>query len=103
MSFSILAHRIGVIPFDVDEWDESRKRAKQLGFALPDMEDKLRAKASVDIGTVAQVGPTAETSVKVGDIVAYVKNAGKLVVNPFNQKEIYILNDEDLVAVVHKD
>jgi co-chaperonin GroES (HSP10) len=100
MSFIILAHRVAVKPFEVDEWDEDRRKAKALGFALPDTESSQRAKASVDVGTVVQIGPTADTPAVVGDVVAYVKNAGKFVVNPFTKEELYVLNDEDLLAVL---
>lgn len=103
MSVKILAHRIAVKPFDIDEWDEDRKRAKSLGFALPEMENSQRAKASVDVGTVVYVGPTAEVETAVGDVIAYVKNAGKFVVNPFTQEEVYVLNDEDVLAVLNKE
>lgn len=102
MSYQVLTHRIAVKPFAVDEWDEDRKKAKALGFALPEMEEHKRAKASVDVGTVVQIGPTAETSVAIGDVVGYVKNAGKFVVNPFTQEEIYLLNDQDLLVVLKK-
>lgn len=102
MSYQVLTHRIAVKPFAVDEWDEDRKKAKALGFALPEMEEHKRAKASVDVGTVVQIGPTAETSVAIGDVVGYVKNAGKFVVNPFTQEEIYLLNDDDLLVVLKK-
>lgn len=100
MSFQVLAHRVAVKPFSVDDWDEGRKRAKELGFALPELEENKRAKASVDIGVVIQKGKTAETEADVGDTVAYVKNAGKFVVNPFTKEEIYLLNDEDLLVVL---
>lgn len=103
MSFSVLAHRVGVKPFDVDEWDEGRQKAKALGFVLPELENNQRAKASVDIGTVVLLGPEAETQAKVGDTVAYVKNAGKFVVNPFNKQELYILNDEDILVIFNKE
>lgn len=101
MSFKVLAHRIGVKPFDVDEWDDTRKQAKALGFVLPE-EDK-RAKASVDMGTVIQIGPDAVTEVEVGDTVAYVKNAGKFIQHPNTKEEIYILNDEDILVVIDKE
>ena len=101
MSFKVLAHRIGVKPFDVDEWDDTRKAAKALGLALPE-EDK-RAKASVDMGIVIQIGPTAVTEVEVGDTVAYVKNAGKLIQHPNTKEELYVLNDEDILVVLNKE
>lgn len=101
MSFKVLAHRIGVKPFDVDEWDDTRKQAKAIGLALPE-EDK-RAKASVDMGTVVQIGPDAVTEVEVGNTVAYVKNAGKLIQHPHTKEEIYILNDEDILVILNKE
>lgn len=104
--FKTLRHYVSVKPFDIDEWDDTRKRAKQMGFALPEMEQNKRAKASVDVGTVYQIGPTAydgDVPFQVGDIVAYVKNAGKFVVNPFTQEEVYVLNDEDILVVLNKE
>jgi len=107
--FQTLLHRVAVKPFDFDEWDDTRKKLKEMGFAIPEMEGKERAKASVDIGTVYQIGPTAFTSfqdecpVKVGDVVAYVKNAGKIVRNPFSDEEVYVLNDEDLLMILTKE
>lgn len=102
-------HRVTIIPFDVDEWDETRKRAKAAGFALPDADSgNVRAKASVDMGTVFQIGPTAfrdfgEIDLKIGDTVAYVKNSGKFIKDPYDQKEYLVLNDEDIVMVFTKE
>ncbi len=102
-------HRVTIEPFDVDEWDQDRKRARAAGFALPDSEQFARAKASVDMGTVVQVGPTAfsdfgtESPVVVGDTVAYVKNSGKFIKDPFGGKEYLVLNDEDIVMVFVKE
>lgn len=103
MSFQVLAHRVAVKPFTVDEWDEDRKKAKQLGFVLPEMAENIRAKASVDVGVVVQIGGSADVQAIVGDTVAYVKNAGKFVVNPYTKEEIYLLNDEDLLVVLKKE
>lgn len=103
MSFKVLAHRVAVKPFDIDEWDDTRKKAKELGFALPETEERLRAKASVDIGEVVLVGDTAETVATIGDVVGYVKNAGKFVKNPFTDEEVYILNDEDILVIFGKE
>ena len=103
MSYKILSFRVAVKPFDIDEFDEGRKKAKALGFVLPEHDQKTRAKASVDVGTVLQVGEKAECPVAVGDVVAYVKNAGKFIVNPLTQEEFYALNDEDILAVLAKE
>lgn len=106
---TVLLHRVAVKPFDFNEYDESRKRMKELGWEVPLTEKEIRAQASVDIGTITQIGPTAfkgfsdEIPVKQGDIVSYVKNAGKAVKNPLTEEELVILNDEDLIAVFSKE
>ena len=101
MSFKVLAHRIGVKPYDVNEWDDTRKKARALGLALPD--EDPRAKASVDIGTVVQIGPDAVTEAQIGDDVAYVKNAGKFVQHPTTKEELNILNDEDVLVIFNEE
>ena len=105
---AIPLHRILIKPFDFNEWDEGRKKAKELGLALPELENERRAKMSVDMGEVLQIGPTAfadftkECPIKTGDTVAFVKNSGKLVKDPFDEKEYLVINDEDVVAIFYK-
>lgn len=105
----VLLHRVAIKQFDFNEWDESRKKAKELGFALPQTEKEVRAQASVDIGTVEQIGPTAfkdfgvDAPIKVGDVVGFVKNSGKLVKNPLVEgEELLIINDEDCTCVFQR-
>lgn len=109
---NVLLHRILVKPFDFSDWDEGRKRLKELGWEIPTTEQNVRAQASVDVGVVEQIGPTAfngftdDIPVKIGDVVSYVKNAGKMIYNPLtNVKDEtwVVLNDEDIVAVFTKD
>lgn len=106
----VLLHRVAIKQFDFNEWDESRKKAKELGFALPETEKEVRAQASVDIGTVEQIGPSAfkdfgvECPVQVGDVVAFVKNSGKLVKNPLvESEELLVVNDEDITCIFSKE
>lgn len=109
----VLMHRIAVRPMSIDDWDEGRRQAKAIGLELPPVEtlggDKNRLSQSVDIGEVTQLGPTAyidfkiDPPIKVGDVVAYVKSAGKLLKNPFTSEEILCLNDEDIVAILSKE
>jgi len=104
---NVLLHRIGIKQYDFNDWDEDRKRAKELGFALPETEKEVRAKASVDMGTVVTIGPTAfkdfgvDVPVKVGDQVAFVKGSGKLIKNPMTSEEVLVVNDEDIVCVLN--
>lgn len=112
-SIKVLMHRIAVRPMDIDDWDASRRKAKELGFALPAIEalgaDKSRLELNVDIGEVLQIGATAyqdfkiDPPVKVGDVVAYVKSSGKLIKNPYTDEKILALNDEDVVAILTKE
>lgn len=112
MSIKVLLHRIAVRPMSIDDWDEGRKRAKAMGLALAPIEttgtSEERAKLSVDIGEVTEIGPTAfkdfnvDTPINVHDVVVYVRSAGKLVKNPFTNEETLVLNDEDIVAVLTK-
>jgi co-chaperonin GroES (HSP10) len=101
----ILLHRVAIKQFDFNEWDEGRKKLKEMGWAIPETEKEIRAKASVDIGTIEQIGPTAfkdfgvETPIKVGDIVGFVKGSGKLVKNPLTEEEVLIVNDEDITCI----
>lgn len=102
-------HRVTVAPFDFDEWDESRKKMKELGLALPEKEENVRTKASIDMGTVVQVGPTAfkdfgtDSPVQEGTVIAFVKNAGKFVKDPYTNQEYLVINDEDVVMIFEKE
>lgn len=107
---NVLLHRVAVKAFDFNDYDEGRKKLKELGWEVPQTEKEIRAQASVDIGTVVQIGPTAfkgfcdDIPIMVGDVVSYVKNAGKLVKNPLKEtEEVVILNDEDLIAIFTKE
>lgn len=112
-SINVLMHRIAIRPMDIDDWDDSRRKAKELGFALAPVDtlgaDKSRLELNVDIGEVLEIGPTAykdfniECPIKVGDIVAYVKSSGKLIKNPFTNEKVLALNDEDVVAILTKE
>jgi co-chaperonin GroES (HSP10) len=112
-SINLLLHRVAVRPMSVDDWDDGRRRAKAMGLELAPIEttgaDASRAKLSVDIGEVLQVGSTAfrdfgvDCPIKQGDVVCYVKGSGKLVKNPFTQEECIALNDEDIVSVLTKE
>lgn len=106
----VLLHRVAIKQFDFNEWDEDRKKAKELGFVLPETEKGIRAQASVDIGTVEQIGPTAFKDfgggepIKVGDVVGFVKNSGKLVKNPLKEDEsLLVINDEDVTCIFSKE
>jgi co-chaperonin GroES (HSP10) len=102
-------HRLVVKPFKQVEVDEVLKKAKQSGF-LDKFEiinsNQKREDASVDVGTILSIGPTAWADfggtpwAKVGDRILFAKFAGKFVDDPETKESVCILNDEDVVAVV---
>lgn len=98
-------HRIIVKADKLEETDETFVKAKSLNIVIPEMDDRKRAQAGVDKGTVVSVGPTAfrdfgsESPIKPGDYVAYARFAGKMIPDPHTKEEFVILNDEDIVCI----
>lgn len=104
-----LLHRIIVLQNKLEETNKDYLRAAQAGLIIPDHPDKTRAQAGVDTGTVVAIGPTAyrdfntEVPVKIGDVVAFARFSGKIVIDPTDDVEYVALNDEDLVVVLTKE
>ncbi len=98
-------HRILIKQDKLEESNKDYLKMKQMGLVLPDLDDKKRAQASVDTGTVVSIGATAfrdfgaESPVQEGDHIAYAKFAGKFIIDPSTQEEFVALNDEDIIAV----
>ena len=101
-------HRILVKADAFEAVDKTHVEAKRLGLIIPETDDKKRAQAGVDKGTVVAIGPTAfrdfntECPIKVGDRVAFARFAGKIVDDPSTEEQFVILNDEDIVCI-YKD
>lgn len=96
-----LLHRVVVKPENYYEINEDYKRAKALGLTIPELEAAERAQASVDVGVVVSIGPTAYRDynydtppIKIGDRVNYARFSGKFV------GDYVVLNDEDLICIV---
>jgi len=98
-------HRILVKADKLEEVDKTHIQAKKLGIVIPDHDDKKRAQAGVDKGTVISIGPTAfrdfgaESPIKEGDYIAYARFAGKIIEDPATEEEYVVLNDEDVVCI----
>lgn len=103
-----LLFRILVKKFELEETDETYKKAKEFGFVIPDNEARKRDNNAVDKGKVIAIGPdafkewTSEQVVRVGDEVYFAKYAGKVLKDPYTGEEFLALNDEDLVARITK-
>jgi co-chaperonin GroES (HSP10) len=98
-------HRILVKADKLEEVDKTFVKAKEIGIVIPEHEDRKRAQAGVDKGTVVALGPTAfrdfnaECPIKVGDYIAYARFAGKILSDPETEEDYVILNDEDVVCI----
>lgn len=103
-------HRIVVKLVSYEEYDKETAAlaAKIDGFEIVrgDEQTRKRANRSVDEGTVISLGPTVfvdfktECPVKVGDKITFAKGAAKLVIDPADNQEFAIINDEDVVAIL---
>ncbi len=99
-------HRILVKADRLEEVDKTFVKAKEIGIVIPEMEDRKRAQAGVDKGTVVSIGPTAfrdfnaESPIKEGDYIAYARFAGKIIDDPYTDEEYVLLNDEDVVCII---
>lgn len=99
-------HRVLVHQKEYDEVDPVFQSAKKAGIEFV-KDREVRYQASVDKGVILAVGPTAwkdfgsEPWAKVGDTIVFAKNAGKILEDPEDTENHYVvLNDEDVVAII---
>jgi len=101
---SVVLHRILVQPDQLEEIDDTHRRAKEMGIVIASDKELKRERAAVDTGVVLAIGETAfkdfntDSPIKVGDRIAFAKYGGKLVTDPFTKKEVLVLNDEDVIC-----
>jgi co-chaperonin GroES (HSP10) len=102
-------HRILVKADKLEDTDKTYVRAKAIGLEIPEHDDRKRAQATVDKGTVVSIGPTAfkdfnsDCPIVPGDYIAYARFAGKMITDPFTEEDYIILNDEDVVAIFRQE
>lgn len=108
---SIILHRILIKQDKLEDANKDYVKMRELGLVLAETEDRKRAQAGVDTGTVVAIGATAfkdflrdhpdlEIPIKVGDKLAYARFSGKFITDPVTQEEFVALNDEDCIAVL---
>jgi len=99
-------YRVLVKPDKLEDFDPVVASAKRSGLVLAESEERKELTA-VDTGVVVQMGPIAfddrggkENWCKVGDRVSYARHGGKVVRDPTNAENKYlVLNDEDIVLI----
>lgn len=109
MAIKPCGHRLVVKAYKQEEVDDVVKKHAEFYKTLEVINsNKKREDASVDRGVVLAIGPTAWQNeshgytpwCKVGDEIVFAKFSGKVVEDPDTQEDVFILNDEDVVAVV---
>lgn len=114
MAINVLLHRILVLRDPQEDTDavKTTKELERLGLATPEwVQEQLKTKAlrenaSMDMGTVIQIGETAYHDYKIacpireGDHISFAKFGGKEVVDPDNGVTYVVINDEDVVCVL---
>lgn len=107
-----IGHRVVVKPLSLDEVDPARARAKTYDIYIPETSDR-KLQTGIDRGKVIDIGPTAFIALnphdynipwcKVGDTIAYARNAGKMVrLSEELEDYVLIINDEDVVTVLEE-
>lgn len=99
-------HRILIKPDSLDTVDPVFASAKKAGLELIEKTERQEA-TIIDTGIIVQLGPTAyndfggrEHWCKVGDKVSYTRHGGKIIHNPDDKEEKWlVLNDEDVIMV----
>lgn len=100
-----ILHRILIKPHSLVEANETYKKMKELGLALPEHNDKRREEKAVELGVVVAIGDTAfdwssaGTKPQVGDTVSFAKYAGQNIKDT-DGTEYQLLNDEDVTAII---
>lgn len=101
----IVLHRVLIKQDKLEEANKDYVKMQALGLVLPDTDDRKRAQAGVDTGTVMAIGPTAfrdfgsESPIKEGDRIAYARFSGKFITDPATDEEFVALNDEDVICI----
>lgn len=99
-------HRILIKPDSLVEVDPVFASAKKFGIEIAKKTERDEA-SIIDTGTVVQLGATAyndyggrENWCKVGDKVSYTRHGGRMISNPDDVEESWlVLNDEDVIMV----
>ncbi len=101
LNLEVLGHRVLVKPDVIDEVSEG-------GIIQIITEKQMRleragAKTGIIIELGAGVWPEEDNWVEVGDYVVFSKYGGKPIQDPITEEEYLIMNDEDVLCIIHKE
>lgn len=108
MTIKAVIHRLVVQPVELEVYDDVAAKLKELGFARGITEESKYHHTQIDQGYVLDVGPTAfldyvkkhnlPIPVGIGTLVTYARHSGKVVRDPKTNKDVVVLNDDDILA-----
>lgn len=112
MNLKAVGHRLLVKPDPLKERVKINDDLKKLGFEIARPADMEKMEeAATQTGTVVDVGSTAwhafdksspdwKAWCKVGDRIVFARYAGKPIEDPVTDEKYFVLNDEDVQALV---
>lgn len=108
MTVKAVLHRLVVQPVELEVYDDITARMKAAGFEVAKTEETKYLHTQIDQGYIIDIGPTAfldyvkkhdlAVPVKVGTLITYARHSGKVVKDPKSQKDVTIINDDDVLA-----
>ena len=113
MTIKAVLHRVVIQPVELEVYDDVTKRMKAAGFEMAQIEETKYLHTQIDQGYVIDVGPTAfldyvkkhnlDVPVKIGTLVTYARHSGKVLKDPKLNKEVVVVNDDDILAYHQED
>jgi co-chaperonin GroES (HSP10) len=107
MTVKAVLHRLVVKPVELEEYDETDAKLKELGLIKGITEETKYHGNQIDKGVVIDVGPTAfldyvkkhdlAVPVKTGSLVTYARHSGKHIKD--GDIEVVVINDDDVLAI----
>ncbi len=101
----VVLHRVLIKQDKLEDANKDYVKMKELGLVLAETDDRKRAQAGVDTGTVVGMGATAfqdfntTSPIAIGDKIAYARFSGKFITDPSTDEEFVALNDEDVICI----
>jgi co-chaperonin GroES (HSP10) len=109
MTIKAVLHRLVIQPVELEVYDEVAVRLKAAGLERGITEETKFHGTQIDQGYVIDIGPTAfldyvkkhglSIPVHIGSLVTYARHAGKFIKDPKTNKEVVVLNDDDVLAI----
>lgn len=89
-----------IIRSEGTEWDKIYESGRMFGTLLAVGPQAWKAHAANLLDLVDERDPALEAWASVGDTVLYARYAGKYVSDPVSGKQMYVLHDDDIIAVL---